>query len=1119
VTQYNRNRTGTVSSPAYTYTEYQSFYSPLSITYTSEGVRVTKPAGSKMASLVAPTFNPPQSFCAVVSGLKVRRNTAASGWPTGIFVSSSDPASGSAQIYNENIAPLTTFSQVGAFVAFPNLTVGDSVIPGNWDEATISIAFGAGAVDVTITGFNVYNFTDSDIPTTPALDSSDTTPAWTFTPNSLKAAYSLSGNDEAVNQFFVDCPAEGLTGTTVKPNVQGGTDTLGTITFPRAGRFTIRGNSKYTVTGASPNTSATSSYTVTVPSGTFTADFNSQVNYLDLAVDGSASTYPALDPPSSWTWSWGDGTANATGQQQTHTYATPGTYTVTLTMTSAATLRTSTVTKTVTVVAAPDPANYFTAIADLLSVTFSPSITNGTTYAWDFGDGTSDATQAPVHVYGAAGTYQVVLVVNGSLTATQAVTVRDAYRSFSNLDVLSLEVAVPWPTGTAYNRLPNPNGDQGAWGWLTPVVNSYVTGSSTSNGADDHGVTGAKLIYHSSGAGTQSCYSQAVGASAGQYASAQITAPYIEGYYRMTVEALSSAGAVLGSSSTTAYSNAATLTRTAPYLLPASTASARVRLDFYATTAGATPAAGKVMQFRRAMLATAPTSADLTSNAYLEGVIWQNIIGPTSSITVERSALNLGTLSATVLDSSFDPATSGTLRPGQAVRLRAATEDVSGNPTTDYLFAGTLLKADSAYNQKLSADDPKSTKVTLSATDATTPLTQTAAPNGVSLLSELPAVLEGAGVPYEINGSSGQVPTASIVSVNPNASVLDQVAITRDSTGSYAWVSRSGVLVAVDPQHLPSAPVGIVSEKAYSGVEATFSTANVINSVMINWLRYVPASGDTPASTTAVPYGPFEDADSIAQWGRRSTAQPFTIQGFAETDAVIQARAAAILAANKTPVRTITSVTIPVRYLEDITRGRALLDLYDPVTLTYDRTATNTLARVTKIKHVITTKAWTVTVGFTPDGTVAPPQLVASPPASTGSTSSTPTTAKLAASAAATSVLNLTSTTTDIPGATLTLAVTSTTQRFFAYADFDVQVIAATAGNFVGTLVAGGTIQSAQAIYMPPATVGLRSSVGQSYLITGLTPGNVVFKLQGRSVTSGTYRTNAQHTVLTVVEV
>jgi hypothetical protein len=54
---------------------------------------------------------------------------------------------------------------------------------------------------------------------------------------------------------------------------------------------------------------------------------------------------------------------------------------------------------------------------------------------------------------------------------------------------------------------------------------------------------------------------------------------------------------------------------------------------------------------------------------------------------------------------------------------------------------------------------------------------------------------------------------------------------------------------------------------------------------------------------------------------------------------------------------------------------------------------------------------------------------------------------------------------------------------------------------------------------MPPATVGLRSSVGQSYLITGLTPGNVVFKLQGRSVTSGTYRTNAQHTVLTVVEV
>ncbi|MFM9007846.1 MAG: PKD domain-containing protein, partial [Bacteroidota bacterium] len=51
--------------------------------------------------------------------------------------------------------------------------------------------------------------------------------------------------------------------------------------------------------------------------------------------------------------------------------------------------------------------------ANNLSVAFSNTSTNGSTYAWDFGDGNSSASASPSHLYSASGTYQVELVVGG----------------------------------------------------------------------------------------------------------------------------------------------------------------------------------------------------------------------------------------------------------------------------------------------------------------------------------------------------------------------------------------------------------------------------------------------------------------------------------------------------------------------------------------------------------------------------------------------------------------------------------------------------------------------------------------------------------------------------------
>ncbi len=72
--------------------------------------------------------------------------------------------------------------------------------------------------------------------------------------------------------------------------------------------------------------------------------------------------------------------------------------------------------------------------SSLLSSSFSSSGSNGSTFEWDFGDGSPKSTSAnPSHTYSSAGTYSVVLVAHslcgGSDTATQVITVCDSLQS------------------------------------------------------------------------------------------------------------------------------------------------------------------------------------------------------------------------------------------------------------------------------------------------------------------------------------------------------------------------------------------------------------------------------------------------------------------------------------------------------------------------------------------------------------------------------------------------------------------------------------------------------------------------------------------------------------------
>jgi len=69
---------------------------------------------------------------------------------------------------------------------------------------------------------------------------------------------------------------------------------------------------------------------------------------------------------------------------------------------------------------------------------------NGTSYSWDFGDGSTSEDFAPGHNYGAPGTYTVSLTVSnecGSATESRDITIQDISEPFIN----QLEI------------LPNPN--------------------------------------------------------------------------------------------------------------------------------------------------------------------------------------------------------------------------------------------------------------------------------------------------------------------------------------------------------------------------------------------------------------------------------------------------------------------------------------------------------------------------------------------------------------------------------------------------------------------------------------------------------------------------------------
>jgi len=155
-----------------------------------------------------------------------------------------------------------------------------------------------------------------------------------------------------------------------------------------------------------------------------------------LSATGSSDPDSATgDGIRNYLWKWGDGTPDTLGTSasQSHVFPVAGTYTVTLTVIDKWGRSSAPVTATATTQPEPagnnPPTATFTTSCNVRTCAVNSTGTSDTdggirSYSWNWGDGTALSTGASpsAHVYAAAGTYTITLVVTDNWGRTTTVT-------------------------------------------------------------------------------------------------------------------------------------------------------------------------------------------------------------------------------------------------------------------------------------------------------------------------------------------------------------------------------------------------------------------------------------------------------------------------------------------------------------------------------------------------------------------------------------------------------------------------------------------------------------------------------------------------------------------------
>ena len=178
-----------------------------------------------------------------------------------------------------------------------------------------------------------------------------------------------------------------------------------------AGTYTV--SLKVTTTAGSNTAMQTGYITVHPLPVAPTADFSGTptAGPSPLIVQFSDLSTPGTSPITAWSWTFGDG-GTSSSASPSHTYASPGSYGVSLQVTTADGQNTKTRAAYIQPCQTPVANFSGTPLSGLapLTVQFTDLTSGGSAFwAWKFGDGATNATQNPSHVYTTPGTYTVSL--------------------------------------------------------------------------------------------------------------------------------------------------------------------------------------------------------------------------------------------------------------------------------------------------------------------------------------------------------------------------------------------------------------------------------------------------------------------------------------------------------------------------------------------------------------------------------------------------------------------------------------------------------------------------------------------------------------------------------------
>ncbi|MBL7825761.1 MAG: PKD domain-containing protein [Saprospiraceae bacterium] len=174
----------------------------------------------------------------------------------------------------------------------------------------------------------------------------------------------------------------------------------------------------YTVTMVATNDCGTASFTQTItivgsaPIPSFSSNLTNGCAGMTVQF-----TDQSVGDPTAWNWTFeGGNPGSSTDQNPSVTYAIPGVYDVTLEVTNIYGSSTVTLPGYITISGLPVPG--FNYASNAGTVDFTNASQGGTSYLWEFGDGSTSTEENPTHTYANSGVYTVSLTVTNACGAS-----------------------------------------------------------------------------------------------------------------------------------------------------------------------------------------------------------------------------------------------------------------------------------------------------------------------------------------------------------------------------------------------------------------------------------------------------------------------------------------------------------------------------------------------------------------------------------------------------------------------------------------------------------------------------------------------------------------------------